>query len=195
MSHAVTLAFYISDLVVDENRFDIPSSFGTWQFSKLPNYQDNQANLDNGMVVKTFTAVNRTVPNDKFHEALYELVDACLILSFVTAKCVTPSGMSHGSDVKFVGHLPDCFVRPRAIRGFTSLTLRTTLGDLFSSGISSYQLAMNGRRLRLTLAHWTSTLSCLTLEDLYIWVGVILDIVKQCEKAAASVSKMKLQKR
>jgi len=45
------------------------------------------------------------------------------------------------------------------------------------------------RRMRLFLSHWISGLTCFSLEDLFLSVGVQMDIVKQCEITATGVKK------
>jgi hypothetical protein len=112
-----------------------------------------------------------------------ELIDACLILSFIEANCVAPSGTTPQSDAAFLA-LGDSFVRPRAIAGFPKLPMSGTYKDFFAGGMSSFASTFNARRLRLFLSHWISGLTCFSLEDLFLSVGVQMDIIKQCEITA-----------
>src|SRR5262249_16952667 len=115
--------------------------------------------------------------------------DACLILSFLTAKCVTPRDTTGGSEVKFVG-FGDSFVRARAIAGFPSLQMNQSFTDFFARGMSSFASAFSSRQIRLHLSHWVSGLTCFSMEDLFLSIGVQMDIVKQCERAASGNSRL-----
>jgi hypothetical protein len=46
--------------------------------------------------------------------------------------------------------------------------------------------AVQAAQMRLQLTHWLSGLTCFSLEDLYLSVGVQMDLVKRCEIAATS---------
>jgi hypothetical protein len=57
--------------------------------------------------------------------------------------------------------------------------------NYFSKGMSSLDTPFKERRFRLFLSHWISGLTCFSLEDLFLSIGVQMDIVKQCEIAIA----------
>src|SRR5690606_31196812 len=121
-----------------------------------------------------------------------ELIDACLLLSFFTASCVTPSGSTPQSDCMVVS-MGDAFIRPRAIRGFNQLQITSSYHQFFATGMSAIRSTMAPRQLRLFLSHWISGLTCFSLEDLFLAIGVQMDIVKQCEIARSGSSKTYFQ--
>lgn len=182
------LQFTIADLVVDEESFAVLSSIGKWEFTRTGNYQQIITSLEKGMCGNTFFATISNIDDRStdlnFKTACDELIDICLILSFVTARCVTPSATTGISDIKFV-QLGDDFVRSRAIAGFPTIA-PVSLSDFFSDWASKMHPVIKTRRLRLHLCHWLSGLTCFTMEDIYLSAGVQMDIVKQLERAAAT---------
>lgn len=182
------LEFAIANLVTNEVSFDIPSKLGNWQFVRTQNYKQIVTSLDHGMCGNTFFASIDTITprssDSDFQTACDEIIDICLILSLLCARCVTPSGTTGSSEIQFI-QLGDDFVPSRAIVGFPSIT-PASLTAFFSDWVSSIHPAMMQRRLRLQLCHWLSGLTCFTLEDIYLSAGVQMDIVKQLERAATS---------
>lgn len=176
-----TIGFYISDLITDEEELEIPSEHGVWVFRRVSNYKDILAKLDQGMIGKTFTANNWDVNHQNAFQAIDELIDICLILSFLTAKCVTPTDATAGSALHFVGNPPDKFIRPRAIVGFPQLQENMDLTALFKDGMEEIRSRMQEGKLRLSLCHWISGLTSLSLEDIFVWATVQMDIVRLCE--------------
>jgi hypothetical protein len=179
------LQFALTDLQLDEGTFEIPSVLGKWVFERLPNYNHILASLEKGMVGNTYSATNSavnlaTAPAD-FAIICSEIIDICLVLSFINGRCVTPSRTTANSDIGFV-QFGDAFIRPRAIRGFSKLQT-PLLTSLFSTWLTKYH-AYQQRGLRLQLSHWLSGLTCFSLEDLFLSVGVQMDIIKQQERRA-----------
>lgn len=181
------LELWIADLQCSERAFDVPGQVGQWEFHQRGDYLKLIEKLAEGQCAPTYYASNAAitthVSDDDFILATDELIDACLLLSFFSAACVTPRGATQASTLQF-HDLGDDFIRPRAIRGFSPLPMRTTYGQYFALGMQSIQLSMNSRQLRLFLSHWISGLTCFSLEDLFLAIGVQMDIVKQCEIAA-----------
>lgn len=181
------LELWIADLMSTENTFDVPGSVGNWQFHRRDDYVSLIAKLEDGQCAPTYYASNsaviRQITDADFITATDELIDACLILSFVSATCVTPKGATAASDVQFL-QLGDDFIRPRAIRGFSALQIGQTYSQYFSTGMPNLHSLMAPRQLRLFLSHWISGLTCFSLEDLFLAIGVQMDIVKQCEITA-----------
>jgi hypothetical protein len=181
------LELWIADLMSDETSFTIPGAVGAWEFNRRGDYASILAQMQRGQCAPTFYAGNAAITHATsdadFMVATGELIDACLVISFLTSTCVTPKGSTQASDAQFV-ELGDHFIRPRAIAGFPALTIGTSLGDYFSRGMPSLSPQFQSRRMRLFLSHWISGLTCFSMEDLFLSVGVQMDIVKQCEIAA-----------
>jgi hypothetical protein len=182
------LELWIADLKSDELKFSVPSTIGTWEFHRRDDYETLVSRIQEGQCASTYYAYNEsiTIPtsNQDFVKAIDDLIDACLILSFVTATCVTPKGSTPQSEVQFM-QLGDSFIRPRAIAGFDPLPIGKSFDNYFSKGMSSLDTPFKERRFRLFLSHWISGLTCFSLEDLFLSIGVQMDIVKQCEIAIA----------
>jgi len=117
-----------------------------------------------------------------FGTACDEIIDICLVLSFLNARCVTPSGTTGQSEMQFAA-LGDDFIRARAICGFEQID-SPSLTSLFANWLSTTYAQYQQRRLRLQLSHWLSGLTCFSLEDIYLSAGVQMDIIKQRERAA-----------
>lgn len=180
------LQFAITNLRLDETAFEIPSTVGAWEFDRAPNYQQLLPNLDNGMCGNTFFATNeaidlRTADAD-FVTVCSEIIDICLVLSFLNARCVTPSGTTAQSSPQFM-QLGDDFIRARAIDGFDDLKT-PSMTALFANWLNPSYASYRQRGLRLQLSHWLSGLTCFSLEDIYLSVGVQMDVIKQRERAA-----------
>ena len=182
------LEFAIANLVIDEPSFDVPSKLGKWEIVRTHNYQEIIVSIDTGMCGNTFFAsidtINPKSSDLDFQTACDEIIDICLVLSFLTARCVTPSGTTVNSDIAFV-QLGDDFIPSRAIVGFPTIA-PASLSDFLSDWAATIHPAIKQRRLRLQLCHWLSGLTCFSLEDVYLSAGVQMDIVKQLERAATN---------
>ena len=180
------IEFWIADLQSDETQFEIPGTIGTWEFNRRDDYGDLLNKIQEGRCTSTYWVYNETLTHSTSYEdflaAIRELIDSCLILSFLSGACVTPIGTSPQSDITFL-QLGDLFIRPRPIAGFPSLQIDKSLADYFLMGIPSLATPFRDRRMRLFLSHWISGLTCFSMEDLFLSVGVQMDIVKQCEIA------------
>jgi hypothetical protein len=181
------LELLIADLITKENQFEVPSSLGKWTFTKSAKYDSMAKEIEIGKCGNTFVANHNIVLSSmsdiNFKNLCSEIIDICLILSFITTKCVTVKSSAPYSDIQFL-QLGDCFLRSRAITGFQALKLKSSFQNIFTSGICSFQQFFEERRLRLFLSHWLSGLTCFTLEDLFLATCVEMDIVKQCEMQA-----------
>lgn len=181
------LELAVTDLILPSSVFQVPSILGTWEFEPLGTTGTALAVILQGQCAVTYAAslpaITHTSPTSDLERAMYEALDICLILSFVTARCVTIRGGTPQSDIQFIS-LPDHFLRSRAIEGFPGLPLNAPIGGLFASGITNLQAAMAPRNLRLLLSLWVGGLTCFNLEDLFMAVAVVMDVVKQSEMRA-----------
>lgn len=186
------IEFWIADLQSSERCFSVPCKIGSWEFNQRDDYADLVQAMEKGQCAPTFYASNsvltRSISDEDFHYSLGELIDICLILSFFTGACVTPRGTTGQSEVQFI-QLGDSFLPPRAIRGFDALNIGQSFQDFFSASLANITSHFSVRRIRLFLAHWISGLTCFTLEDLFLSIGVQMDIVKQCEIQATGTKK------
>ncbi len=177
------MIFTIANLELDENSFSIPASLGNWEFIKTPNYDEHLPHLAQGMCANTFFASNDAISarsrDAEFEQACDEIIDICLVLSFLNGRCVTPTGTAAGSEISFVT-LGDDFIVARSIVGFPKF-LTNSVGAMLQNWSSTMHSDFNRRQLRLQLSHWLSGLTCFSMEDLFLSVGVQMDIVKQRE--------------
>src|SRR4051794_20512707 len=115
------LQFAITNLQVREQEFEIPCSVGKWEFHRAHNYDDLIPKIERGQCGNTYYATNeaitRTSSDQDFGNAVDEIIDACMMLSFLNARCVTPSGTTGQSSIQFM-QLGDDFIQARAIVGF-----------------------------------------------------------------------------
>ena len=173
--------FCITNLITKEKTFSIPSLVGEWLFTRCPNYPKSIDIVESGrQCANMFFASNVLPSKSSLQTACTEIIDICLILSFFQARCITVSGSGPASDVQFLG-LGNSFIRPRSIAGFPQIDLQL---DSFFNDWFSWRANYKRRRLRLFLCHWLSGLTCFSLEDLFLSLGVQMDIVKQCERSA-----------
>lgn len=186
------IEMWIAELRSNEVAFSVPGAVGQWDFHRRDDYESLLVAVDHGQCASTYYASNETVTaqvsDEDFVLATDELIDACLLLSFFTASCVTPSGSTPQSYCMF-GSMGDAFIRPRAIRGFNQLQIASSYNQFFATGMSAIRSTMSPRQLRLFLSHWISGLTCFSLEDLFLAIGVQMDIVKQCEIARSGSPK------
>jgi len=178
------IEFWIADLIVDELKFEVPSTIGSWIFEKRQDYKDLLKKKDKGQCASTFYAYNATISStssvNDLKQTTDDLIRICLFLSFITGKCVTPVGSTPHSEISFI-QFGDKFIRSRAVHGFPNLALTSDLNSLFTPGTGHLFSNFTSRRMELFLSHWISGLTCFTLEDLFLSIGVQMDIVKQCE--------------
>jgi hypothetical protein len=176
----------VANLVVPELEFEVPSCFGTWNFERTGPYKKNSEAVEDGMCANTYSAAiafnmsKRT--DEEFEQICQEFISLSLILSWLTAKCVTSRQSMPGSDVSFLS-MGDDFLRPRGIVGFKPVPRTAALTQLFTVGLPHLQATMQNRRLTLMMTHWLSGLTCFSIEDLFLSACVQMDIVKQCENA------------
>jgi hypothetical protein len=113
-----------------------------------------------GMCGNTFYATNAAInlktSDADFEAVCNEIVDICLLLSFLNARCVTPSGTTAQSSMQFM-QLGDDFIRPRAIDGFDDLAT-PSMAHLFSGWLTASYGPYKQRGLRLQLSHWLAHL-------------------------------------
>ncbi|HSK48423.1 MAG TPA: hypothetical protein VLA05_10545 [Coriobacteriia bacterium] len=177
------LELNVTNLVLNELRFDVPSRYGNWHFERLPAYPQQVDSLGAGQCANTYFAQNSGLSSASdtldIEGGIYELLDICLVLSFVTAKCVTPSGSTPRSDLAFLS-LPQHFLPPRSIVGFRALDCPNGIETLFRNFLSWPQ-SFADFSIRLFLSLWVSGLTAFTLEDIFIRTAVNMDIVKQSE--------------
>jgi hypothetical protein len=180
--------FCIVNLIVPEREFEIPSAFGTWSFRRSHNYEKLCEAIERGACGNTFEArINfdvRARTDNEFNALCDEIIAAGLLLSWLTARCVTVRQTLPHCEVQFL-KLGDHFLPSRGIVGFPEMERTDNLSKLFQPGLPHFRNIMQNRRLNLMLCHWLSGLTCFTLEDIFINACVQMDIVKQCEIAAA----------
>jgi hypothetical protein len=180
------LELAITNLLVEEGVFQIPSEFGYWHFKRTRNYKELLTSIEKGMCANTFSVSLDTIDtmstDKKFCAACDEIIDICLVLSFLAAKCVTVSGSTRNSDIQFL-QLGDKFIRSCSIIGFLTLSSVSSLTEFFNDWFTTSYPNYKNRRLRLFLTHWLSGLTCFSLEDIFLSAAVQLDIVKQCERS------------
>lgn len=189
----VTLTLCVNDLLLKEEEFQVPSRIGTWNFYRASNYAQRTEAIENGQCAITYFAYNEAVDSaslanvarnqeeDPVFDTIWDdFVNICLMLSWLTGKCVTTSGTHPCSDIQSA-QLPDRVLRSRAISGMPSLPYNGHINDLFSIGLETITAQFADRWMPLHFAHWISGITCFTLEDLYLSLGVQMDIVKQCE--------------
>lgn len=181
------LQMTISNLNVADTSFEVPAALGMWEFTRTPNFDEIQDKIEDGMCGNTYLATNmgigfRTTDND-LETAFDEIIDICLVLSFLNARCVTPTGTTAHSQPQLLIR-GDRFITARSIVGFTDIS-SPGLTTLFSNWMSVIYPAYKQRNLRLQIAHWLSGLTCFSLEDIYTSVSVQMDVIKQVEILAA----------
>lgn len=178
--------FMITDLLIDEESFEVPSSLGKWKFQRTDNYDQISNKINDRMCGNTFMAfhsgLKENPSNSDFDAVCNEIVDICSILSWMTAKCVTVSGSTPYSVPSFI-QLGDIFLRSRAIVGFNRIETKNGISVFFDNWLRNITIFKN-RRMRLFLTHWISGLTCFSLEDIFLSTCVEMDIVKQCERSA-----------
>jgi hypothetical protein len=177
------IEFFIADLMLMETEFSVPVHLGQWHFTRLSSYTEALEKVMPGQCANTYFAqhqgISRSSADFEVEEGIYELLDICLVLSWLTARCVTPTGPTPASELTFVS-LPQHFLLSRSITGFHALNYSGPLDAIFSDFPRWSQLFLD-RNLRLFLSLWVSGLTAFTLEDLFMRVAVNMDIVKQCE--------------
>jgi hypothetical protein len=97
------IEFWISDLKSVEKSFVVPCAVGSWEFHQRDDYAKVMLAFEDGQCVPSYYASNsilgRGTFDEDFERSLGELIDICLILSFVTGACVTPKSATGQSEV------------------------------------------------------------------------------------------------
>lgn len=142
------LELWIADLRSNETTFSVPGSVGSWDFQQRDNYAEVLQQMQEGQCAATYYATNESIDNSvsdaNFVLATDELIDTCLILSFISGACVTPRGSTMASTLQ-LPQFGDVFIRTRAISGFDSLSIAETYGQYFSKGMPTIRAAMAPR--------------------------------------------------
>lgn len=178
------LGFQIAELYTEENEFVVPSEYGHWDFKQVSTYEEILKTKKPGHCATTFVAhndsLNQKISDQQFENSVTEILDTCLILSFLTGKCVTPDSTTADSDIKFIT-LGDRFLLSRAIEGPIPVKVITSFSAIFSNGMPTKNSEIDLSQLRLILTYWLSSMTCYSLEDLYLGLCVLMDVVKQAE--------------
>lgn len=179
------ISFLIVNLISDEKEFSVNGELGEWKFSATHNYNDLITPItEKGLCANTYTAsldsISERSSSRDFSKCCDEIIDITLLISFFQARCVTPSGTTAFSDIQFL-QLGDDFIPARGIIGFPELKPILGYADIFLDWNVGTHLELTNKKFRLFLAHYLSGLTCFTLEDLFLSLGVQMDLVKQEE--------------
>lgn len=179
------LSFAIADLFLNEIDFTVPSRFGVWEFERFNEYHEIKKNIQPGQCATTFTATNSEVTprvsHSEFDETIHDLLDICLFFSYCTGKCVTPRKNTLGSDIKYI-EFGDNFLLSKNIEGINPININSQYGVVLKDIIISNTCQVDINQFRLLVTYWLNGITCFSLEDLFLGLCVVMDIVKQCEK-------------
>ena len=179
------LGFSIADLFLDETSFTCPSRFGVWVFERFREYNIIKDKIQPGQCATTFSAINSKVTpkmnHSDFDKTVNDLLDICLFFSYCTGKCVTPRKNTFGSDIVYI-EFGDHFLLSKNIEGINPIHINSPYGEVLKDVIISKTCRINVNQFRLLVTYWLNAVTCFSLEDLFLGLCVVMDIVKQCEK-------------
>ena len=179
------LGFNIVNLIVpsEPTTLNIRGTNGAWELRQHPNYTSNRQALNS----RVHAAVTHIIDHDdlgltKDDELLTELVNTCLAFSYITSNSVTMNRSTIYCRISFL-QVGDGFPRDRGITGIDPIIQN---GNDFTTAIemmiSKFESNKTDYHADLLIQFWLDILSCWSLENLFLSVCTILEIIKQCER-------------
>jgi hypothetical protein len=174
----------------DPHSVTLATPQGSWQFKKLPEFATNSAAIRGGSVPRPLMApiaetysLQDMAGNDDIDRLDEEVTPLLLAATYATGLSVTcMRATKNGSPalLKASEHWP----RPRGLSGPQPVV--NTLDDfvqLVEAFVQAWPNAGQAEKSLLMVHHWLDSLSCWSLEDLYLSATTLLQVIVATEAA------------
>lgn len=178
------LGFNVINLIVPDEpgSFDVNGSIGTWNFKKFDNYDENVKVLSSGVhAVMTYIADHPDLGSTHDDTMFEEIAHLCLLSSFLSSNTVTINSTTVYSRFTIM-QVGDGFPREKGLSGFQSICQnKDEFKDNLELMLASFSTVETDWHIELIIHYWLDSLSCWSLENLYLSACTILEVIKQGE--------------
>lgn len=180
------LSFYVVNLLIpgDPLKIDLSLPSGTWTLERHPDFIRFKDAIEKGHCAETYFLEHQVSPANGaalVDQALNEITPILLGASYLTGQSVTIKRSTMGSEVAIVQpteHWP----RDRAIcPSSTIITSGIEFKEQVERFIQAWPLAGQTEKARLLVHHWLDSLSCWSMEDLYLSATTLLQVIVATE--------------
>jgi hypothetical protein len=182
------IGFWLVNLLIpgDPGTFVIQGLHGDWEFKIAPNFTKDRASIEKGKSGYTYSVTNpaslRTGGFGPTEEAFKELVPITLACSYLTGSTVTLGAALSMSEISVMG-LGDYFPRDRSTTGFAAVI--DNISEFVPAAekfVQGFGAARTGENMLVVMHFLMDALSCWSLEDLYLSLMSIFEIIKQTQR-------------
>lgn len=169
--------------------FDLRTPSGVWTFNKAPNFDELAPKIKNSGACGNTYSMMFSLPDDATRSSIMdsafdEVLPICLAASFVTGMSVTIRNSVEFSEIKFI-QTGAHFLRDR---GLTDTNYCVSTLDQFVQFVeifvSKYPALDQSEKLRLLMHFFVDSLSCWSLENLYLSGSTLLQIIASTEESS-----------
>lgn len=196
----LNMSFWIINLLIpdDPMMVNVTTSDGSWQFKQIPQFETNRAAILGGSALRpTMPPIAETyflqdsAGADDFHRIETEVTPILLAATYATGMSVTSERALKNGGAALVqpsNHWP----RARGLDA-QSLVINTTdeFVHLVEAFVNGWQTAGRTEKALLLVHHWLDSLSCWSMEDLYLSATTLLQIIVATEATKQGKEELK----
>lgn len=191
------IGFRVVNLLIpgDPSSLTIAGRHGDWVFTAVADYDAaKDAIQKQQQCAVTYTAehpASHAAGAAVLDESLEEMLQLCLGATYATGQAVTMKGTTAYSSVQFL-HVGEHYPRERSWAGIEPVVNDghefTALLEAFLRG---YRTVGHSEKVLLLVHHWLDSLSCWSLEDLYLSATTVLQTIAATEMRKLPIPKKK----
>jgi hypothetical protein len=188
------IGFRVVNLLIpgDPAAVTIAGIHGDWTFTRAANYAvGKNAILAQHQNAETYDAEHpaaMAAGAAVFDPSVEEMLPLCLGAAYATAHAVTTKRALPGSEVQFLQVGPR-FPRERSWPGADPVVNdEHEFKALLDAFLVGYRAVGQTEKVRLLVHHWLDSLSCWSLEDLYLSATTVLQTIAATERRKAPIA-------
>jgi hypothetical protein len=189
------LSFHVVNLLIpgDPEKIDLILPSGTWRLEQHPSFAEFKKGISEGKCAETYyleypvTLDAGMAVADKTFD---EVTPILLAASYLTGLSVTVERSTMASEIcilKPTEHWP----RARSVDlPSPIITSGAEFGKLVELFVQTWPQAGRTEKVRLLVHHWLDALSCWSMEDLYLSLSTLLQVIVATEAAQQGKKKL-----
>lgn len=189
------IGFRVVNLLIPGNpqALALTGAHGDWTFTQAANFAVSQnAVLTQHQCAETYDAEHPVAMADGaavFEPTVHEILPLCLGAAFASGHAVTTRRSLPGSEVLFV-QMGSQFPRDRAWTGTGPVVNdEHEFKAVVEAFLVGYRTVGATEKIRLLVHHWLDSLSCWSLEDLYLSATTVLQTIAATEQRKKPIAK------
>lgn len=186
------LNFWVTNLLIPSDPLNVPitTPHGVWQFVQLPQFQQNKAAITGTTtprpqilpIAETYYLQDVQGANDAIQRLYQEVTPILLGATYATGMSVTSQRATKDGGPFLIKPSED-WPRARAVdRPSYVVNTADEFRHLVEAFVEAWPTAGNTEKALLLVHHWLDSLSCWSMEDLYLSATTGLQIVAATEE-------------